>query len=162
MKKHTVSVSVENHPGVLARISGLISSRGFNIASLTVGETEDPRTSCMTIVIECQDEVVEQLMKQLNKLVEVIKVRNLTTQDFVARDLVLVRVKCPRAERTAVLEIAQIFGAKVVDVSHQSLMIEITGKEEKVGAFVDLLRSHGILEMVRTGAVAMSRSGKSK
>lgn len=160
LKNYTLSVLAENQPGVLARVSNLISSRGFNIASLTVGETVDPKVSCMTIAIDCDRETAEQLIKQLNKLVEIIQVRNLTDEGFVSRELVLLRVKAAREDRTEILEIAQIFKANVVDVGPRSVVLEVTGKDTKIQAIVDLLKPFGIQEMIRTGRVAMLRGKK--
>jgi acetolactate synthase-1/3 small subunit len=155
--RHTLSVLVENKPGVLARVSGLFSSRGYNIESLTVGETEDKSVSRMTIVVSGDDAVVEQINKQLLKLVDVIRVIDLTGQSFVDRELCLVKVQAVSAARDEIFQIVNIFRAKIVDVTAKTLTVEITGVLEKNDAIIDLLRPFGIVELVRTGAVAMSR-----
>jgi acetolactate synthase-1/3 small subunit len=159
-KKHTISVLVENHFGVLARVSGMFSARGFNIISLCVGETEDPSISRMTVTVRGDDRVLAQLMRQLAKLVDVIEIIDLTNESFVERELVMVRVKADSAHRREVIEVANIFRAKVVDVGADSMIIEVTGAEGKVRAFVDTIRPFGILELVRTGEIAISRSSK--
>jgi acetolactate synthase-1/3 small subunit len=158
--KHTISALVENKFGVLARVAGLFSGRGFNISSLAVGETKDPDISRMTIVVDDQGEarVMEQVEKQLNKLIDVIKIQDFTGEDYIDRELILVKVKSTIDTRSEIIEIAQIFRARVVDVSHQSLVLEVTGAEDKIGAFLKLLNRFGIKELVRTGKVAISRS----
>jgi acetolactate synthase-1/3 small subunit len=156
--KHTISVLVENHFGVLARVSGLFSARGYNIDSLCVGETEDPAVSRMTVVVRGDDTVLEQIIKQLNKLVDTIEVIDLTNQDFVERELVMIKVRVDSKRRSEVVEIASIFRAKVVDCSANSMILEVTGSEGKVEAFIDMMRPFGIKELVRTGEVAISRS----
>jgi acetolactate synthase-1/3 small subunit len=156
--KHTISVLVENHFGVLARIAALFSARGYNIDSLCVGETEDPAVSRMTVVVRGEDAVLEQIIKQLNKLVDTIEVVDLTKESFVERELVMVKVKANNKQRSEIVEIATIFRAKVVDLTSDSMILEVTGAEEKVEAFVDLMRPFGIKELVRTGEVAISRS----
>ena len=155
--RHTISALVENKPGVLARIAGLFSARGFNIDSLTVGETEDPTVSRMTIVVSGDERILEQVEKQLNKLIDVIKVRELSSVEHLERDLVLIKVKADKKMRAEILEIVDIFRAKVVDVSPSTLIIEVTGDEDKIEAFINLMRPYGIKEMVRTGIVALSR-----
>lgn len=155
--KHTIGVLVENHFGVLARVSGLFSARGFNIDSLTVGETEDEKVSRMTIVAHGDDRVVDQIMKQLNKLIDVIRVVNLTNEDMIDRELVLVKVLAPASTRSEVMQIVNTFRAKIVDVNSKTLAIEVTGGESKIDAMLELLRPYGILEVVRTGLIAMSR-----
>jgi acetolactate synthase-1/3 small subunit len=159
---HTISVLVENHFGVLARISGLFSARGYNIDSLCVGETEDPTTSRMTVVVHGDDRVVDQIVNQLNKLVEVIEVVDLTKRTFVERELVMVKIAADKQARTELLEIATIFRAKVVDVSSNSLSLECTGSEAKLRAFIDMMRPYGIVELARTGRIALARSGDGK
>ena len=159
-KKHTISVLVENHFGVLARVSGMFSARGYNIDSLCVGETEDPTISRMTVVARGDDNVLAQIMTQLNKLVDVIEVRDLTVESFVERELVMVKVKAGGRQRGEVVEIASIFRAKVVDVGGEHMIIEVTGAEGKVEAFVDMMRPFGLIELVRTGEIAIARSGK--
>lgn len=155
--KHTIGVLVENHFGVLARVSGLFSARGFNIDSLAVGETEDSAVSRMTIVAHGDDRVVDQIMKQLNKLIDVVKVVNLTHEDLIDRELLLVKVLAPASTRSEVMQIVNTFRAKIVDVNSKTLAIEVTGGESKIDAMLELLRPYGVLEVVRTGLVAMSR-----
>lgn len=159
-KKHTISVLVENHFGVLARVSAMFSARGYNIDSLCVGETEDPTISRMTVVVRGDDRVLAQIMTQLNKLVDVIEVRDLTVESFVERELVMVKVKADSRQRGEVVEIASIFRAKVVDVGSENMIVEVTGAEGKVEAFVDMMRPFGVLELVRTGEIAIARSAK--
>ncbi len=158
--RHTLAVLVENSPGVLVRVAGLFSRRGFNIESLAVGVTEDPRISRMTIVVEGDDRVVEQVSKQLNKLINVLKVSDLSEEESVARELALIKVNADPAHRASVLQIVDIFRAKVVDVGKRSMVIEITGAEEKINALLDLLREFGIKEVVRTGKIAMARGAR--
>jgi len=155
--RHTISVLVENKPGVLARISSLFSARGFNIDSLAVGETEQHDISRMTIVVKGDERILEQVMKQLNKLIDVIKVTDFVEQPHLERDLVLIKVNAEKGKRSEVLEIADIFRAKIVDVAPNSLIVEMTGDEEKILALVNMLKPFGIKEMVRTGIVAMGR-----
>ncbi|MBI5101316.1 MAG: acetolactate synthase small subunit [Nitrospirae bacterium] len=159
--RHTISVLVENKFGVLSRISGLFSGRGYNIESLSVNETIDPKVSVMTIVTSGDDWIIEQINKQLNKLVDVIKVIDMTELDHVEREMVMIKVS-PRAEDKAeVLRLAEIFRGRVVDSSPKTYTIEITGDEKKIAALVELLRPMGIKEFVRTGKIAISReSGK--
>lgn len=155
--QYTLSVLVENHFGVLARIAGLFSARGFNIVSLSVAETEDPSISVMTIVVDGDNRIVDQVKKQLNKLIEVIKVRDLTEEEYVERELALIKVGVNATKRREIIEIADVFKGKVVDISHTTITIEVTGSEEKVDAIIDLLKSYGILEMARTGKIALIR-----
>lgn len=155
--QYTLSVLVENHFGVLARIAGLFSARGFNIVSLSVAETEDPTVSVMTIVVDGDNRVVDQVKKQLNKLIEVIKVRDLTEEEYVERELALIKVGVNATKRREIIEIADVFKGKVVDISHTTITIEVTGSEEKVDAIIELLKSYGILEMARTGKIALLR-----
>lgn len=158
--KHTISVLVENHFGVLAHVAGLFSARGFNIDSLAVGETEDPTVSRMTIVAHGDDRVIEQIIKQLNKLIDVIKVQDLSNEENISRELVLVKVHAAAGTRAETLQIVNTFRAKVVDVSAQSLTVEVTGNEEKVDAMLELLRPFGIKEVVRTGTIALARKSE--
>ena len=158
--KHTIGVLVENQSGVLARVSGLFSARGFNIDSLAVGETDDPQVSRMTIVAHGDDRVVEQIMKQLGKLIDVIKVEDLTKEELIDRELVLVKVQAPSSTRTEVMQIVNTFRAKIVDVNAKTLAIEVTGGESKIDAMLELLRPYGILEVVRTGLIAMARKSE--
>ena len=158
--KHTISVLVENKFGVLARVAGLFSGRGYNIASLAVGETNDPTVSRMTIVVDDKGkpEIIEQVEKQLNKLIDVIKVQEFTGQDSLDRELVLVKVTATARTRSEIIELAQIFRARVVDVSPDTLVLEVTGDEGKIRAIVELLARFGIRELVRTGQIAIARS----
>lgn len=157
--RHTISVQVDNKPGVLARIAGLFSGRGFNIESLSVNETLDPTMSQMTIVTRGDDRIIEQINKQLNKLIDVIKVVDFESRgdDFIERELVLVKVTVDEHRRSEVLSIIDIFRGKVVDVGRSHYTIEVTGDEDKIAAFIDLLRPIGIKEMVRSGKAAMMR-----
>jgi acetolactate synthase-1/3 small subunit len=158
--KHTISVLVENKFGVLARISGLISGRGFNIDSLSVGETEDPSVSRITLVVKGDDVIIEQIMKQLNKLVDVIKVNDLTEDEFIDRELALIKVRSDGKTRSEIMQVVDIFRGKIVDVAPQSLTVEVTGTEDKVQGMMDLLREFGIREVVRSGKIAISRDKK--
>lgn len=160
--RHTISVLVTNEFGVLSRISGLFSGRGFNIESLSVAETLDPKVSRMTIVTSGDDKVLEQINKQLNKLINVIKVYDFTDEEHIERELALVKVNLTAESRAEILSIVDIFRAKVVDVSPRTYTIEITGDEEKIRAITELLRPFGIKEIVRTGRIAMARSPKQK
>jgi len=155
--RHVLSALVQNQPGVLAHVSGMLASRGFNIDSLAVGETEDPRLSRMTFVVVGDDSVLEQVRKQLQKLVTVVKVQDVSGEDYVERDLMLIKVQASPARRREVLEIVGIFRASVVDVSSSQLILEVSGQERKIEAFVDMLRPYGIKELVRTGRIAMVR-----
>ncbi len=158
--KHTLSLLVENKPGVLARVSGLFSRRGFNIDSLAVGITENPEISRMTIVVEGDDRILEQVIKQLNKLVDVIKVSDIKPESSIDRELALVKVEAGPKERPEIMQIADIFRARIIDVGTRTLVIEITGDVSKINAMTDLLRRFGIKEMVRTGKVSMLRGAK--
>jgi acetolactate synthase I/III small subunit len=155
--KHTISALVENHFGVLCRVSGLFSSRGFNIDSLSVGETEDPGVSRMTIVVKGDDRMLEQVGKQLGRLVDVIKVIDITKGSFVERELALIKVSADRKSRSEIIQIAEIFRANIVDVSAASMTIEATGKDDKINAMISMLKPFGIREMARTGSVALLR-----
>jgi acetolactate synthase-1/3 small subunit len=158
MSMHTISVLVEDKPGVLARISGLFSRRGFNIDSLAVGPTEDPGRSRMTIVVDCADRPLEQVTKQLNKLVHVLKIVELEPERAVERELVLVKVRAGAAVRYQIVELAEMFRAKIV--APDALTIEATGSPAKVQAMLELLDPYGIRELARTGRVALARGGK--
>ncbi|SDC23086.1 MULTISPECIES: acetolactate synthase small subunit [unclassified Candidatus Frackibacter] len=158
--KHTVSVLVANRSGVLARIASLFSRRGFNIDSLSVGTTEDPTVSRITIVVEGDDQVLEQVTKQLNKLIDVYKVSDITNDPSIDRDLALIKVKATSSTRSEIMQIVDIFRGKIVDVATGSLVVEVTGNEEKVNAIEELLRPFGIIELVRTGKIAMARGEK--
>ena len=155
---HTISILVENHFGVLARISGLFSARGYNIESLCVGITEDPTISRMTVVVQGDNKILEQIVNQLNKVIEVIEVIDLTSQSHVERELVLVKISTSAKQRTELLEIANIFRAKVVDVAPKSTIVEATGSTEKIRAFIDMIRPFGIQELSRTGSIALVRA----
>jgi acetolactate synthase-1/3 small subunit len=155
--RHTLSVTVENKFGVLARIAGLFSGRGFNIDTLNVAPTQDPATSRMTIVVKGDDAVLEQIIKQLNKLVDVIKVQDFREDEYVDRELVLVKIGADAKSRPEVMQICDIFRAKIVDVAHKTLTVEITGAESKVAAFLELMEPFGVRDLTRTGKVAMPR-----
>lgn len=160
--RHTISVLVENKFGVLSRISGLFSGRGYNIESLSVGETIDPKVSTMTIVTSGDDWIVEQINKQLNKLIDVIKVVDMTELDHVEREMVMIKISPRQEDKAEVLRIADIFRGRIVDSSPKTYTIEVTGDEKKIEAFVELLRPMGIKEFVRTGKIAISREGVKK
>ena len=157
---HTISVLVENKPGVLARIAGLFSGRGFNIESLTVAETDDPTVSRMTIVTSGDAKIIEQINKHLNRLVDVIKVVDLSTEKFVDRELVLLKVKAGVDQKAEIMRLVDIFRGSIVDVSPRTYTIEVTGDEDKIVAFIELMRPFGILEIARTGRIAMARGHK--
>jgi acetolactate synthase-1/3 small subunit len=157
IKRHTISALVYNKPGVLARISTLFAARGYNIDSLAVGETENPEISRMTIVVRGDEKILEQVEKQLNKLIDVIKVYEFSKVDHIERDLILVKVNATNKTRAEIIEIAEIFRAKIVDVSHQNLVLEVTGDEDKLNAIINLLKPYGIKELVRTGVIAIAR-----
>jgi acetolactate synthase I/III small subunit len=158
--KHTLAVLVENKSGVLSRVASLFSRRGYNIDSLAVGVTEDPEISRITIVVHGDDHVLEQVTKQLNKLVDVIKVSDIGGEDTVERELVLIKVAADANTRAEIIQIADIFRARIVDVAPKSLIVEVTGDESKVQAIEKLLRQFGIKEMVRTGKIALIRCPK--
>lgn len=155
--RHTINVLVENEFGVLARVAGLFSGRGFNIESLSVAETLDPEISQMTIVTEGNEQIVEQIVKQLNKLINVIKVVDLTATEHVARELILVKVGTTEAQRAEIMRIVDIFRGKIVDVAQSELTIEITGADSKTAAFIKLLSSFDVRDVTRTGTIAMPR-----
>lgn len=159
--RHTLSVLVENHPGVLARVCGLFARRGFNIESLAVSITEDPTVSRMTIVVEGDDRALEQITKQLHKLIEVIKVFDYTDAPVVERELALIKLSADPQNRGGIMQIADIFRAKIVDVSERSFIIEVTGGVDKVDAIESLLRPYGIQEVVRTGKILLQRGARS-
>lgn len=157
---HTLSVLVENKPGVLMRVASLFARRGFNIDSLAVGVTEDSTLSRMTIVVSAEDTPLEQVTKQLHKLINVIKVQDLDPKEMTDRELVLFKVNAPPERRHEIIEIANVFRAKIVDVGKQSLTIEATGTGDKLLAMEDLLRAYGIKELARTGKIALARGSK--
>jgi acetolactate synthase-1/3 small subunit len=160
MSKHTLSVLVENKPGVLARVAGLFSRRGFNIDSLAVGETEHPQVSRITIVVDAEDSPLEKVTKQLNKLINVLKIVELDSTASVQRELLLVKVRADRAQRSQVMETVQLFRARVVDVAPDALVIEATGTAEKLDALLRDLEPYGIKEMVQSGVVAIGRGSR--
>jgi acetolactate synthase I/III small subunit len=155
--KHTISVLVENHFGVLAKVAGLFSARGFNIDSLAVGETEDPSVSRMTIVVHGDDRVVDQIIKQLSKLIDVIRVEDLSDMDIIDRELVLMKVSASASTRADIMQIVGSFRAKIVDVNPASITVEVTGGESKIDAMLELFHPFGILEVARTGLIALAR-----
>ncbi|HEV7974291.1 acetolactate synthase small subunit [Amycolatopsis sp.] len=161
MSIHTLSVLVENKPGVLARVAGLFSRRSFNIESLAVGPTENPEVSRMTIVVAVEELPLEQVTKQLNKLVNVIKIVELEKSTAVQRELLLVKVRADATVRSQVLETVQLFRAKVVDVSPEALTVEATGTSDKIGALLRMLEPYGIRELVQSGMVAVGRGARS-
>jgi len=156
--RHVLSALVMNQPGVLAHISGMLASRGFNIDSLAVGETENPEFSRITFVVNGDDRVLDQVRKQLEKIVTVVKVLDYSNQDFVERDLMLMKISATAGKRSEIRELVEIFRGKIVDVSPGHVMVELSGQESKIEAFIDLMRPFGILELVRTGRVALLRS----
>ena len=159
--RHVLSAVVQNVPGVLAHVSGMLASRGYNIDSLAVGETEDPNLSRMTFVVVGDDRVLEQIRKQLEKIVTVVKVVDISAHDYVERDLMLMKVKAPAGgKRSEVRELVEIFRGRIVDVGADEVMIEISGRENKVEAFIERMRHFGITELVRTGRIAMVRGSQ--
>ena len=159
-QNHIISVLVENKAGVLAKISGLFSRRGFNIESLAVGPTEDEKISRITIVVNAEKHSIEQVIKQLYKLINVIKIQELDPSNIVERELVLIKVSADNNTRAEILEIINIFRANIVDVAKKSLIIEITGNSSKIQGLEDLLKPYGILELIRTGKIACNRGSK--
>src|SRR5919197_1686988 len=157
-RKHIISLLVENKPGVLARIAGLFSRRGFNIDTLAVGPTEDPEVSRITLTVDGAVHPIDQVTKQLHKLVNVIKIRDMEPDQTISREMALFRVTAPVESRAELMQFAEIFRAKIVDVSRRSLTIEVTGSNEKIDSFERMIRPHGLIEMARTGEVAISRS----
>ena len=155
--RHIISAIVENKPGVLAHIAGLFAGRGFNIDSLAVGETEDPTRSRMTVVVRGDDAVLEQVRKQLGKIVDVIKVSDFAGEDIVERDLMLIKVSVRPEKRGEIFEVTSVFRGKIVDIGAKHLTIEIAGPEKKIEAFIDLLKPYGIKELARTGRIALGR-----
>lgn len=155
--KHTLSVLVENKPGVLARVAELFARRGFNIESLAVGTTEKPDISRMTIVVDVAEHSLEQVRKQLHKLINVIEIVDLDPEASVAREMVMVKVRADTSNRSEIIEITDIFRGNIVDVSRESIIVEVTGNASKLSAFEDLVKPYGIKELVRTGKVALPR-----
>ena len=158
--KHTLAVLVENKPGVLARVSGLFSRRGFNIESLAVGITDNPEISRMTIVVSGDDRVLDQVTKQLNKLIDVIKVSDLDPADAIDRELALFKVNVDKGNRSEVIQIVDVFRAQIVDVGVKTMIVAVTGTGDKIDAIEKLLRNFGIVEVVRTGKISMNRGAK--
>lgn len=158
--RHLLSALVHNVPGVLSHISGLLASRGYNIDSLAVGETENPELSRMTFVVMGDDRVLDQVRKQLEKVVTVVSVEDISSRDFVERDLMLIKVRAPRGQRSEIRELVDIFRGQIVDVGEDELMIEISGRESKIEAFIGRMRPFGITELSRTGRIALVRSGQ--
>jgi acetolactate synthase-1/3 small subunit len=159
--KHTISLLVENKPGVLARIAGLFSGKGYNIDSITEGKTETQGISRMTIITHGDDRVVDQITKQLNRLIDVLKVNDLTEVDFVNRELALIKVAAEGSTRSDVIQVANIFQAKIIDLSTKTLTLEVTGPDKKIEAVIAMLKPFGIREVARTGTVAMVREFQS-
>ena len=160
-EKHTISVLVENKFGVLARVAGLFSGRGYNISSLTVHETEDPRFSKMTIVTTGDAAILEQIDKQLSKLIDVIRVENLTGSHFIEREMALIKIKTPtREDRSQLMQLVEIFAGTIVSVSREEIGVEIAGKSDRIDNFIELVRDFGIVEMARSGRGAIARCAK--
>ncbi len=161
MMRHVISILVVNHAGVLVRVAGLFSRRGFNIESIAVGHSEEPELSRITIVVEAEaDQVLEQIVKQLYKLIDVVKVNDLPPREIVERELALIKVNASSQTRAEIMQIVDIFRAKIVDVASRSVTVEITGSAEKVAALIGLLKPFGVREIVRTGQIAMQRASK--
>jgi acetolactate synthase I/III small subunit len=155
--RHVISAVVQNVPGVLAHISGMLASRGYNIDSLAVGETEDAHLSRMTFVVVGDDRVLEQVRRQLEKIVTVVNVDDISSQDYVERDLMLIKVRASNATRREIRELSDIFRGRIVDVAKDQVIVEISGPEKKIEAFIDMMRPYGIVELARTGRIAMVR-----
>lgn len=155
--RHVLSALVQNQPGVLAHVSGMLASRGFNIDSLAVGETEDANLSRMTFVVHGDDATLDQVRKQLDKLVTVVKVQDISGEDYVERDLMLLKVKASPERRMDIVLLVEMFRARVVDISSNDIMVEISGQERKIEAFIELMRPYGIVELARTGRIALVR-----
>jgi acetolactate synthase-1/3 small subunit len=155
-----LSALVQNQPGVLAQVSGMFASRGFNIDSLAVGETEAPKLSRITVVVKGDNRHLEQVRKQLEKLIPVVKVQDISREDYVERDLMLIKIRVPAAGRADIQSLVEIFRGRIVDVSAQELMIEISGQERKIEAFIEAVRSYEIVELARTGRIALVRGAR--
>ncbi len=160
--RHVISVLVENKPGVLARVSGMFSGRAYNIHSLAVAPTLDTNYSRMTIITVGNQQIIEQIIKQLRKLINIVKVQDLTLGDYVDREMILIRVKATAQKRAEVLRVTDIFRGKVVDVTHDSITLEVSGTQSKIEAIIELLTPIGITELIRTGTIAIPRGKKSK
>ncbi|MEI6149818.1 MAG: acetolactate synthase small subunit [bacterium] len=157
IRKHTITALVENQPGVLARVDGLISGRGYNIESLNVGPTQDPTVSRMTMVVPGDDRVLEQVTKQLNKLIDVIKVTDLTKEPFLNRECILVKVEAQRKTRSEIIELSDLFGGAIISVQDKALVIQLVGEQEHVSDFLDLMKPFRILDVSRSGVIAMAK-----
>ncbi len=155
--KHTLALLVVNRPTVLSHIAGLISRRAFNIDSIAAGPTEDPKVTRITLVVECEPDEIEQVIKQLAKLVDVIKITNLTATKSINRELALIKVLAAAERRTDIVDIVNIFRAKIVDINRETMVIELTGETDKIDALLEVLQEHGIIEIVRTGKIALGR-----
>lgn len=155
--RHVLSALVHNQPGVLAHISGMLASRGFNIDSLAVGETEDANLSRMTFVVRGDDNVLDQVRKQLDKIVTVVGVQDISSEDHVERDLMLIKVKAVPAQRVEITLLVEMFRGRIVDIGQDTLIVELSGREDKVDAFIDLMRPYGIIELARSGRIALIR-----
>jgi acetolactate synthase-1/3 small subunit len=155
--RHVLSALVQNQPGVLAHVSGMLASRGFNIDSLAVGETEDPLLSRMTFVVKGDDNVLEQVRKQLDKIISVVRVEDISSENYVERDLMLIKVVAAPEKRTEIALLVEMFRGRVVDISADNMLIEISGQESKIEAFIELMRPYGIIELARTGRIALVR-----
>ena len=160
--RHVLSALVQNQPGVLAHISGMLASRGFNIDSLAVGETEKPELSRITFVVHGDDAELEQVRKQLGKIVTVVKVLDISTEDYVERDLMLIKVNSSPQQRTEIALLVEMFRGRVVDISPTTILIEISGQEQKIEAFIELMRPYGIVELARTGRIALVRGAPTR
>ena len=157
MQRHTLSVLVNNHMGVLSRVSGLFSRRGYNIESISVGVTEDKTISRMTIIVECEDDIYHQIKNQLAKLMDVIKLEEYLEDESVKRELALIKIDSRNEKRSQILEIANIFRAHVIDITNNTMILEITGDQSKISAIISMLEEYGIKEVIRTGATAIAR-----
>jgi len=157
VKRQILSLQVSNHSGVLSRVAGLFSRRGYNIESLSVGMTENPEISVMTIVVNGDDAILEQIIKQLNKLIDTIRITELSSDTAVLRELVLIKLKAEPSKRSEILEIVNIFRAKIVEVAPKTLTVELTGDEKKTSGFMELLKPYGIVEFIRSGCTGMAR-----
>lgn len=161
--RHVLSALVQNVPGVLAHVSGMLASRGYNIVSLAVGETDDPQFSRMTFVVVGDDSLLEQVRKQLEKIVTIVRVEDISSREFVERDLMLVKVAAPDGHhRAEIRELTEIFRGRIVDVGQEELMIEISGQEKKIEAFIELMRPYGIRDLARTGRIALVRGARGR
>ncbi len=158
--RHVLSALVQNQPGVLAHISGMLASRGFNIDSLAVGETEDPNLSRMTFVVKGDDAVLDQVRKQLDKVVTVVKVHDISSEDYVERDLMLLKVNASAPRRVEISLLVEMFRGRIVDIGLETMMIEMSGREDKIEAFIDLMRPFGIMELARSGRIALVRGSR--